>query len=86
MKFIDTFRFTFGSLKKLLDNLTELNKCKNWDSEYNDYKRKNNVLVYHYKKCNKKPCNSIDKLIERCQNIQIEIYRNNRNIQCVIMI
>ena len=86
LKFIDTFRFTFGSLKNLLDNLTELNKCKNWDRECNDYKRKNNVLVYHYKKCNKKPCNSIDKLIERCQNIQIEIYRNNRNIQCVIMI
>ena len=29
LKFIDTFRFTFGSLKNLLDNLTELNKCKN---------------------------------------------------------
>ena len=55
-KFIDTFRFTFDSLKNLVDNLTELNKCKNCDSECNDYKRKNNVLVDCCKKHNEKSC------------------------------
>ena len=50
------------------NNLTELNKCKDCDSECNDYKRKNNVPVSHCKKCNKSSNKSIDKLIERYPN------------------
>ena len=50
------------------NNSTELNKCQNCDSECNDYKRKNNVLVYHCNKCNKGSNKSIDKLIERYAN------------------
>ena len=55
-KFIDTFRFTFDSLKNLVDNLIELSKCKNCDSECNEYEQENNVLVYHCKKRNEKSC------------------------------
>ena len=69
LKFIDSFRFIFDSLQNLVDNLTELNKCKNCDKECNDYKRKNNVLVYRCNKCNRRSYRAIDELIERCPNV-----------------
>ena len=69
LTFIDSFRFIFDSLQNLVDNLTELNKCKNCDKECNDYKRKNNVLVYRCNKCNRRSYRAIDELIERFPNV-----------------
>ena len=46
LKFIDSFRFMPNSLQNLVDNLTELNKCKKCGNECNNSWRKDRFLVY----------------------------------------
>ena len=53
LKFMDTFRFTFNSLDTLVNNLTELNKCKECKDECNNYVRINNTSKYSCDKCRK---------------------------------
>ena len=69
LKFIDSFRFTFDSLENLVDNLTELNKCKECKKECTNYKRQSRVLVYRCDKCKKRSYKPIDDLIEKCSNV-----------------
>ena len=69
LKFIDTFRFIFNSLDTLVNNLTELNKCKECNKECNNYVRVKNTIKYSYDKCKKVSYKSIDNLINKCLNI-----------------
>ena len=60
---IDTFRFTFNSLDTLVNNLTELNKCKKYKKECNKY------VKYSCDKCKKVSYKPISDLIKRCSDV-----------------
>ena len=57
----------FSSLQKLVDDLTQLNKCKECKKEFNNYWRKNSTVVYQCKKCDKRSYR-INDMIEKCPN------------------
>ena len=69
LKFIDTFRVTFNSLDTLVNNLTELNKCKECNKECNNYIIVKNTIKYSCNKCKKVSYRSIDNLISKCSNV-----------------
>ena len=67
-KFIDSYRFIKSSLQKLIDHLSELNKCKKCNQQCSNYKRHNNTLIYDCNECNTRSYKPIKTLIERFPN------------------
>ena len=66
LKFIDTFRLTFNSLDTLVNNLTELHKCRKCKKECNNY------VKYSCDKCKKlsyKPVNDLIKMFKCLFNL-----------------
>ena len=69
LKFIDTFGFIPFSLDSMVNNLTELNQCKECGKECNNYVRINNTIKYSCNKCKKVSYKPISDLIKRCSNV-----------------
>ena len=69
LKFIDTFRFTSNSLDTLVNNLTELNKCKKCNKECNNYIKVKNTVKYSCNECKKVSYKFTNNLINKCSNV-----------------